>query len=135
MPNGNILIIDDDPDITEAARLCLQSAGYTVTEARTSAEGLAALQKQRPDLIILDVMMDSATEGFQMALMLRSPDPASPYAEYSSIPIIMQTSIHDTTNVRFAPDDDYVPVDRFLEKPIDPIVLLQTVAEPLHPNR
>jgi CheY-like chemotaxis protein len=131
---SKILIIDDDPDITLATRLCLQSAGYEVSEARNSQEGLAAIQQCRPDLIILDVMMDSTTEGFQMALTLRSPDSSSPYKAYSNIPILMQTSIHDTTTVRFAPEEDYLPVDRFLEKPIEPEVLLQTVKELLRPN-
>jgi CheY-like chemotaxis protein len=129
MSKGKILIIDDDPDIALATRLCLESAGYEVSEARNSREGLAAIQQNCPDLIILDVMMDSTTEGFQMALALRSPDPNSEFSAYRDIPIIMQTSIHATTHVRFAPEDDYLPVDRFLDKPLEPDVLLQTVEE------
>ncbi len=129
MAHGKILVVDDDPDIALATRLCLESAGYEVIEARNSTQGLDIIQKNRPDLVILDVMMDSTTEGFQMALALRSPDPQSEYKEYSTIPIIMQTSIHSTTPVRFAPDQDYLPVDRFMDKPIDPDELLKVVAE------
>ena len=135
MTKGKILVVDDDADIALAIRLCLESAGYTVTEARNSVEGLAAIQHERPDLIILDVMMDTTTEGFQMALALRSPDPKSEYKAYQSIPIIMQTSIHSTTPVRFAPDEDYLPVDCFLDKPLDPDQLLGAVADLLKPKK
>ncbi|GAB4461106.1 MAG: hypothetical protein Kow00120_28510 [Anaerolineae bacterium] len=129
MAKGKILIIDDDPDITLATRLCLEGAGYEVEEARNSTEGLAKIEAAPPDLIVLDVMMDSTTEGFQTALKLRSPDPKSEYAAYSDIPIIMLTAIHDTTSVRFAPDQDYLPVDAFIDKPIDPDKLVQKVEE------
>lgn len=128
MAKGKILIVDDDPDIALATRLCLESAGYEVFEAHNSETGLEIIQNNHPDLIILDVMMDSTTEGFQMALTLRSPDPNSDYRAYSNIPIIMQTSIHSTTPVRFAPDQDYLPVDKFLDKPVEPEELLKVVA-------
>jgi len=129
MAKGKILVVDDDPDIALATRLCLESAGYEVIEARNSTEGLEIVKRERPNLIVLDVMMDSTTEGFQMALTLRSPDPKSEYQQYQDIPIIMQTSIHSTTPVRFAPDQDYLPVDRFLDKPLDPDELLKTVGD------
>lgn len=129
MAHGKILVVDDDPDIALATRLCLESAGYEVIEARNSTQGLDIIQKNRPDLVILDVMMDSTTEGFQMALALRSPDPQSAYKDCATIPIIMQTSIHSTTPVRFGPDQDYLPVDRFMDKPVDPDELLKVVAE------
>lgn len=132
MTNEKILVVDDDVDIALSTRLCLESAGYQVTEARNSEEGLKAIQQQRPDLIIMDVMMDSTTEGFQMALTLRNPDPKSEFKGYESIPIVMQTSIHSTTPVRFEPDRDYLPVDRFLDKPVEPRLLLQVVDELLH---
>jgi CheY-like chemotaxis protein len=129
MAKGKILVVEDDPDVALATRLCLESAGYRVMEARNSAEGLEVIQQDRPDLIIMDVMMDSTTEGFQMALTLRSHDPKSEYRAFEDIPIIMQTSIHSTTPVRFAPDRDYLPVDRFMDKPLDPDKLLKVVAE------
>jgi CheY-like chemotaxis protein len=124
---ARILIIDDDPDIVMAARLCLQSAGHDVFDARNSEKGLSLLEEIKPDLIILDVMMDSATEGFQTALKLRSPDATSPLAAYSRIPIVMLTALHSTTDLRFAPDQDYLPVDVFIDKPIDPDALISKV--------
>jgi CheY-like chemotaxis protein len=125
---AKILIIDDDPDIVTAVRLCLQDAGHEVSEAPNGREGLKVMQALHPDLIILDVMMDTATEGFQLALKLRSPDPNSPYAAFSHIPILMLSAIHSTTPLRFEPDIDYLPVELFLDKPIDPPDLLQKVA-------
>ena len=111
---AKILIIDDDPDIVLAVRLCLESAGHQVFDANSGDKGLSLLETLKPALIILDVMMTTTTEGFQTALQLRSPDPASPYAAYRDIPILMMTAIHSTTDLRFAPDRDYLPVDVFI---------------------
>ena len=127
MPKAKILVVDDDPDIALATRLFLENAGYEVIEARNSADALQLIRNESVDLIVLDVMMDSPTEGFQMSLTLRSPDPQSEYKQYASIPIIMLTSIHSTTPVRFEPDSDYLPVDLFLEKPINPDELIPAV--------
>jgi CheY-like chemotaxis protein len=129
---AKILIIDDDPDMVLAARLCLEGAGHQVIEAKNGAEGLEKVKAEVPDLIILDVMMDSTTEGFQLALQLRSPDPKSEFAQYSEIPILMLTAIHTTTSVRFGPDEDYLPVDDFIDKPIDPDQLVNKVEELLN---
>jgi len=129
MANEKILIIDDDDDLVHALRLPLEAAGYIVTRAASGAEGLEKVKKVNPDLIILDVMMDSTTEGFHVSLTLRSPDSGSEYKAYSQIPILMLTSIHTTTSLRFAPDRDYLPVDAFVEKPIAPADLLKKVRE------
>lgn len=122
-----ILVVDDDPDTVEVIRMVLEAADYTVVSAANGQEGLRRVVEEEPDLIILDVMMDSTTEGFQISLELRSPDPESPYAAYSDIPILMLTAIHTTTPLRFAPDSDYLPVDDFVEKPISPKDLLAKV--------
>ncbi len=122
-----ILIIDDDPDIALAARLILENAGYSVVEARSSAQGLEAVKTEKPDLILLDVMMESATAGFQTALALRSLAADSQYADYRSIPIIMLTAVHETMPYRFSPDETYLPVDVFLDKPVDASTLLPAV--------
>ena len=129
MAKGKILIIDDDPDVALATRLCLEQADYTVAEARSSQDGLAQIKADPPDLIVLDVMMESTTAGFQTALALRSRDPQSEYAAFNRIPIIMLTSIHQTTPVRFGPEEDYLPVDEFMEKPVDPDVLIAKVEQ------
>jgi CheY-like chemotaxis protein len=131
MANEKILIIDDDEDVVFAMRLPLEAAGYKVFRAASGTEGLEKVKEVKPDLILLDVMMDTTTEGFQVSLTLRSPDPASEYAAFRNIPILMITAIHTTTPLRFAPDQDYLPVDAFIEKPIEPDILLAKVREHL----
>lgn len=131
MANEKILIIDDDDDLVHALRLPLEAAGYKVSRAASGNEGLQKIKEASPDLIILDVMMDTTTEGFHVSLALRSPDPKSEYKAYSRIPILMLTSIHSSTSLRFGPDKDYLPVDAFIEKPIEPAELLKKVREHL----
>ena len=131
MAKEKILIIDDDDDIVYTMRLPLEAAGYQVFRAASSEEGLQKVKEVNPNLILLDVMMESTTAGFQVSLTLRSSDPASEYAAYRNIPILMITAIHTTTPLRFAPDKDYLPVEAFLEKPIDPKVLLNQVRKHL----
>jgi DNA-binding response OmpR family regulator len=127
MANEKILIIDDDDDLVHAMRLPLEAAGFKVFSAASGDEGLRQVKEVKPDLIILDVMMDTTTAGFQVSLTLRSPDPKSEYAAYSRIPILMLTAIHQTTPLRFGPDKEYLPVDAFIEKPIEPDKLIEQV--------
>lgn len=122
-----ILLIEDDPDMVMALRMPLEANGYEVFEAATGEEGLRKVKEIVPDLIILDVMMETTTAGFQVSLQLRSPAPQSEYAAYRHIPILMLTAIHTTTSLRFGPDEAYLPVDDFVDKPIDPDVLLEKV--------
>ena len=124
---AKILVIDDDPDIVLSVRTTLEKAGHQVVEAANGREGLEKIRSDTPDLIILDVMMDTSTEGFQLALRLRNPDPTSDLAEYGRIPILMLTAIHSNTPLRFEPDIDYLPVELFVDKPIDPDDLLKKV--------
>ena len=122
-----ILIVDDDPDLTEVMRLTLEGKGYEVHSAASGAEGLEKVKEVHPDLIILDVMMDYTTEGFQISLALRNPAEDSEYQAYRDIPILMLTALHTTTPLRFGPDEDYLPVDDFVEKPLEPSALVAKV--------
>jgi CheY-like chemotaxis protein len=126
---GHILVIDDDPDMVVALSMPLEAHGYSVSHAANGDLGLKMVKELKPDLIILDVMMETATAGFQVSLALRSPDPESEYAADKGIPILMLTSIHSTTPLRFGPDQDYLPVDAFIDKPVDPDKLVAQVGE------
>ena len=119
-----ILIIDDDPDLVLATRMPLEAKGYDVQTAGSESAGWDAVAAYHPDLIILDVMMETTTAGFQFAQALHGPD-AKP--EYRAIPIIMLTAIHQTTPLRFQPEEDYLPVQVLLEKPVEPHRLLAEV--------
>ncbi len=129
MEGAKILVIDDDPDILEILRITLEASSYKVSTAASGTEGLAKIKAIRPDLIILDVMMDSITEGFQVSYKLRNPDPTSEYAEFIKMPILMLTGIREKTKMKFSPKEDgaYLPVDDYLEKPVQPQVLLEKV--------
>jgi CheY-like chemotaxis protein len=124
MAQGRILIIDDDPDITEAMTVVLENKGYEVHSAQDSAEGMERLKQDRPDLIVLDVMMRTSQEGFDLSRELKhNPD-------YKSIPILMLTAVKQKTGLDFkteAGDDSWLPVEAFLDKPVKPDVLLEKV--------
>jgi CheY-like chemotaxis protein len=122
-------MIDDDPDVVMAVRIPLEANGHEFFAAGSGEEGLEKLKELDPDLIILDVMMETATEGFQMSLKLRDRSPDAEYAAYRDIPILMLTSVHTTTSLRFEPDDDYLPVDAFLDKTADPDEIISKVEE------
>jgi CheY-like chemotaxis protein len=124
---AKILLIDDDPDIITSVRMTLESVGHQLDDARNGDEGIKKIKADRPDLIILDVMMDTKTEGFQLALKLRNPDPTSDFYAFKDVPILMLTAIHSTTPLRFEPDIDYLPVELFVDKPIDPDDLIEKV--------
>jgi len=126
MDKPKILIIDDDADAVDLIRIALEANNYDVFSAGNGTEGLKLVKEIHPDLIILDVMMDTATEGFQVSYQLKSNDPKSEYREFCRTPIIMMTGVSQQMHMKFSPkqDGDYLPVDEFLEKPvrIDPLL-------------
>ena len=126
MEKAKILIVDDDPDITEVMKLVLEKEGYNVATARDSKVALQSAASAKPDLIILDVMMDTTQEGFLFSRELKqNPD-------FEGIPILMITAIKEKTGIDFkeaAGDDSWLPVEEFLDKPIKPEVLLSKVRE------
>ena len=126
MGQGRILIIDDDPDITEAMTVVLENKGYEVCRAQDGAEGMERLEEARPDLIILDVMMRTSQEGFELARELKHD------AQYKEIPILMLTAVKHKTGLDFkdtAGDTSWLPVEEYLDKPVKPDVLLEMVAD------
>lgn len=124
---AKVLIIDDDPDIITAVQMSLKSAGHVVIEAKNGKQGIEQIKSDPPDLIILDVMMETQTEGFVIAEKLRNPDPSSDLKEFSNIPILMLTAIHTTTPISSEPDIDSLKVDLYVDKPIDPEDLIGKV--------
>ena len=92
MNSKRILLVDDDADQRLSVRLPLEAAGYAVFEAANFDQGLSAVKQLKPDLIVLDVMMDTTTAGFQFALSLHSPDPDSEFKAFKKTPIIMLTA-------------------------------------------
>ncbi|MBW8035212.1 MAG: response regulator [Planctomycetes bacterium] len=129
MENTKILIIDDDIDLTSALQTVLQSNQYSVSVANTREEGMEKLKADKPDLIILDVMMVKQQDGFEVARELKKND------EFKDIPILMLTAVEDKTGIDFkseAGDSEWLPVDSFLDKPVEPQVLLDEVKKLLN---
>ena len=118
---AKILVVDDDPDITYALSLFLRKEGHEVQTAASRAEGMQAITSFRPDLMILDVMMEQPDDGIAMAQELRR--------EGATLPIVMLTSVGKVTGMSFDRDSELVPVDAFFEKPVRPDELLRTLGE------
>jgi len=116
---ATILIVDDDPDVVEACRLFLERDHHKVVCAYSRAEGMKAVAESKPDLLILDVIMDQPDDGIAMAQDLRRAGFAAP--------ILMLTSIGRVTGLSYGKDEELVPVDAFHEKPIDPAALMSVV--------
>lgn len=121
MAAKKILLVDDDDALIDAYRTVLESAGYEVETAPDSRAGLAAARKSAPDLVILDVMMESATAGIDLARKLRAEE------RLAGTRLLMITSVSEKTgvNVGSSAGDDFLPVDAFLEKPVDPRRLIE----------
>jgi CheY-like chemotaxis protein len=115
-----VLVVDDDPVFVDAVTAILQTR-YGTRTASNGKEALERVEEERPDLIILDVMMDYMSEGFDVARKLRTNQ------ETASIPIIMLTGVDQMYNYRMEVDESWVPCDRYFEKPIAPDKLLAEV--------
>lgn len=113
-----IAIIDDDPDILDASSLVLKSKGHDVITANNPNDGYSIVKNKKPDLIILDVMMDEPDDGFYLAQKFRK--------EGISTPILMYTSVSKAIGLDFG-KSEMVPVDDFVEKPISPEELVNKV--------
>ena len=115
-----ILLVDDDPDVVEAARVVLESVGFRVEWAEDGASGVARARELRPDLIILDVMMATESDGFHAAYEFWK-DPAT-----ASAPILMVSAIGEKLGIDFSneTDTEFLPVDGFLAKPVEPQELI-----------
>lgn len=118
---AKILIVDDDPDFVEMTRLILERAGHQVLDATSGDEGFARAKQEKPDLIILDVIMDTVLDGVSTSQRIHD-DP-----ELRALPIIMVTSIANTDYAELFPTDEYIHIDAFMSKPITPATLLRQV--------
>ena len=121
---ARILIVDDDPDITESMRIILESCRHAVKTAKNGEEGLKEARAAKYDLVILDVMMETMSKGFEVARSLKGV-PAN-----AKTPILLLTAIKESTGLDFeqeAGDKDWLPVDSYLEKPLKPNELLVKV--------
>lgn len=118
-----ILIVDDDVNFVESNKDLLEASGYAVISANDGASGLEMAKKEKPDLMILDVMMATNTEGFEISRKI----PETP--ELRKMPVLMVTGIRREMNLPFGfePDETWLPVNSIFEKPIEPEKLLEEI--------
>lgn len=128
-----VLLVDDDYDLLDINRMALEHAGFTVLTADNGEEGFKVASQNAVDVAVLDVMMDTPTEGFVLARQLRQD------ARTKQIPLLMLTSINTENEaigsfVRFSDRDrdrEWLPVDRFVDKPLKPeelVAIVRTLA-------
>ena len=127
---ADILIIDDDKDLVNSIEIILQTKNYQVRSSFNGKDGYGKIEKKIPDLILLDVMMATDTEGFDLAYKLKENP------KYRDIPIIMITSFTQKMAEQGPESFQHIlgeawPVSSFLEKPVDPEVLLSMVEKVL----
>jgi CheY-like chemotaxis protein len=111
---AKILLVDDDVDLVNMNRAVLERRGHQVTGAYSAQEAREAVAKGRPDIAVLDVMMESTSAGFELAREV--------HQAYPDLPMIILSGVHEATGVpfRFNPDPDWLPVLKFLDKPVEP---------------
>lgn len=134
-----VMLVDDDRDLVQVLTAVLKTHGYEVASETEAAKAVAAVERERPDLILLDVMMPDATEGFHVVWHLRR----RPEAYFQQVPIVILTAIHQKTPLRFYPDStdgtyqagEYLPVQGFVDKPVEPPQLLEEMERVLAATR
>lgn len=116
--DARVLLIDDDVDFRDSTRALLEAEGYSVSEATTGRQGLESILSLRPDVIVVDIMMETLEEGYGVTQAIKYRDE---YRDFHDVPIIMVSSIQETPDERFpmAGEVDMIRPDRYLTKPLD----------------
>src|SRR4030042_1916538 len=114
MERQKILIVDDDVVVCGSLKVVFEHAGYNMLTATTRSEGMEKIRTEQPDLFILDVMIETWQDGFEMSRDLKS-DP-----RFKNTPILMLTAVEEKTGIEMksaAGDPVWLPVDAFLDQP------------------
>lgn len=113
-----ILIVDDDDDFRDTVRRVLEGEGYTVVEASSGRQGLERLIEHEPDVVVVDIMMESNAEGYGFTQAVKHQDA---YRRFRATPVVMVSSIQETPDERFpmAPELELIQPDAYLTKPLD----------------
>ena len=124
--NNRILLVDDDPDFVSAMETILENAGYRCHKAYSAKEGLNLIPQIKPNLILLDIMMEDISAGFRFVRACRQSKNKEPK---NPIPIIIISSVQKMTgfNLKERMGSPICPADHFLEKPVEPEELLKQI--------
>ena len=118
---AKILVVDDDPDFVNAAKIILESNHHDVIAAANGDAGYQRARDDRPDLVIVDVIMDTILDGLSVSRRMHDD------ADLVDIPVIMVTSIANSDYAELFPTDEYIHINAFLSKPISPDELIRQV--------
>ncbi len=120
-----ILFVDDEVDFVEVYKVALEKKGYDVVAAYNGEDALVKASEEKPDIIVLDVMMSRKTEGFDVSRELRKRQ------ETQDVPILMFTAMREAMEIerKINPDKEWLPVTEFMEKPVAPNKLIEKVAQ------
>lgn len=119
--HDRILLVDDDPLFAKVTQLVLSSAGYEVITAKGGQEALALMRDDKPDLVVLDIMMDSILDGVNVSRVMWAD------AELREIPVVMVSSIASSEYASHFPNEEHLNAADFLFKPVQPSELLQSI--------
>ena len=122
---AKVLVVDDDPDFVKVTSKVLEKAGHEVVSAANGAKALQAMRQDRPNVVLLDIMMAYILDGLDVSREM-AEDPS-----LKDIPVIMVTSLTGVKGSGMLPTDECVPVDEWLSKPVDPETLLARIDEAL----
>jgi len=117
-PKAKILVIDDDPDFLKVVSMMLESGPYTVVTAKDPQEGKEKLFAEKPDLILLDIMMDSLFDGFSLCNDIKT---SKEYEEFREIPIIFCSAVKEIAGSRFnfgTEQQGLTGPDDYIDKPV-----------------
>jgi CheY-like chemotaxis protein len=118
---AKILVVDDDPDFVRATTIILEKYNHEVITATSGDSGYQRARTEKPDLVILDVIMDTILDGLSVSQRMHD-DP-----DVKDIPIIMVTSIANTDYAELFPTDEFIHISAFLSKPISADQLMRQV--------
>lgn len=118
---AKILLVDDDPDFVNITRTVLQSKDHEVKIAANGQQALAAMRAEKPDVVLLDIMMSYILDGVDVTHEMAADE------DLKDIPVIMVTSLASTPDADVFPTDEHVSVDGWMSKPIKPEELLAEI--------
>ena len=127
MEKAKILVIDDDPDFVDAITPILQSAQFGVISAANPALGKVKILDEKPDLILLDIMMDSLFDGFSLCHNIKT---AKEFEDVKDTPIIFVSAVKEMTGSRFqfqGEGQGMIGPDDYIDKPVKPDDLIARI--------
>jgi DNA-binding NtrC family response regulator len=124
---AKILMVDDNCDFLEASKIVLEREGHVVVTANNPAEAQEKIKTEKPELLLLDIMMENPDDGIAFAHKLKK--------DQVKIPVVMLSGISKVTGYSYGKCDDVLPCTDFLEKPVSPKVLINKVKSVLEKQK